>query len=144
MNEWIYVCTSLCTRTLITFLYALTPARLQYSLLWYTRRKKSIKYWLLIRYITKLCNNIRCTCDAVKFPLLDPWGILWGHLSGRGKPTPLIHLPAVNLETTTISCRKAPETTNHQQLSPWGEGQTSDNVIPYPAVFIRLQTKEMV
>ena len=140
-----------------------------YSLLWYKKRKKSIKYWSVIRYITKLCNIIRCYCDAVKFPLLGPCGTLWSHLwccelsassrcgmgtdfscfflrfqtkraqlsletrkktrkvrphsapcswplgnlmkslvrSEKADPTLMIHLPVVNLETTTISYRKA-------------------------------------
>ena len=64
----------------------------------------------------------------------------------KADPTLVIHLPAVNLETTTISCRKAPVATNlrhtiTRNCSFGGKRQTSDSLMPYP-VFYKIAKEE--
>ena len=88
-------------------------------------------------------------CDAVTFRLLDPWGTLWSHLSGQrgwGRVHLLIHLPAVNLETTTISCRKAPVATNlkHTNNCPLGDKTRHLTVLCRILFSTRLNKNKMV
>ena len=96
-----------------------------------------------------LCNNIRCTAMLWNFGFLilgEPYEVTCQVREGGVGSTLLIHLPAVNLETTTISCRKAPVATNlkHTNNCPLGEKSRHLTVLCRILFSTRLNKNKMV